>query len=567
MIALILLIIPSLITGQTIQRNDTNDQSDVTCTNLTCNIDCNAEYACSTNIYCPTSADCTECTINCNSDNSCRNATIYGYNCSTVSITTSGTQYGLAQTTIYAPSNDGDLVIRSEMGSDYGLYQSTIYDNSNTNKIEIECSNSTNCSEISVNGENSDQFMMKCIDNSECGYNTIKCPNNYNGNQNGSCQLLFNGSTVYGNEYYALKGFDIVWCLFCFSFFLSFCVFFFFVCVCLCGACCCLFVLYLLFDVFLFPFFFFAFCFQHFQKHKKTRYHNSKPQWLDCDLFCFCFVVLFILMLVFTQDITVTYSSVSYTSMDSIFCGFNYATTCDIFESNGTCGNCIFDNVDITSNSTIECNNEYSNCLINCNEDDSCSNKDIYCRESGGGGSGTCENCVINCAGEKACDGITLFSNDCNYVTMYGFDSSSIVNSEINSPSNNGSLNILLENVFDLDYTEDVPNYFDSNTINGNESTNWIEINCNGVECGNNNVNGENIDYFELNCRDGAYCLKNVIYCPETSTSSASCQINFEDDSTGNDNSYYITGEWLIVRFWNNTIAITYNKIHTIIHA
>ena len=229
---------------ETITRDTANDYSTARCSNSTtdCTIDCTEEYSCGGEIHCPGTTSCSTCTILCNARHACHYATIYSHQCGTVDISTKDSDFGLAETIIYAPNNDGDLTISSDSGNK-GFYASTVYDNKYTNSITLECKdttyvdvgggthqpNATNeCSSNIIYASNSNELFIDCQQYVDCVENEFYCPLN-NLEYESGCDVTFNQATIDANIYYSPHGL-IVMLLCCYVFYCCFLLLF---CLCL----------------------------------------------------------------------------------------------------------------------------------------------------------------------------------------------------------------------------------------------------------------------------------------------------------------------------------------------
>ena len=224
-IALTLSFLHRTIIGQTISRSTPFDSSSVDCddTGNQCTVECTAEQSCSGEIHCPSGSSCTTCNIECTSDSSCKNSIIYSYNCSSVSVTVDG-DYSLESSTVYAPGDNGQLIIVAD-STDYGFHQSTVYADKETNKIKIECYDREQVNDGSGNyapravceccgntiyATDSSYFEWQCQSTTDCGVNEIYCPANFAGNSINSCLISHTQNNVTGNKYYAINGIGIV---------------------------------------------------------------------------------------------------------------------------------------------------------------------------------------------------------------------------------------------------------------------------------------------------------------------------------------------------------------------
>ena len=264
------------------------------------------------------------------------------------------------------------------------------------------------------------------------------------------------------------------------------------------------------------------------------------------------------------KDIEAEYSSVvDYGNDDTIHCGTDYNTVCPITRSGATisCDGCDFSSMNATyetissSSSRITCTDESPNCIINCiDENDACWDIDLYCRpiESFVLESTECTHCIINCANEYACDNVRVYSFDCDTVTINALAPESFLNSKIyaQNMSSNGTVSILAQNVFDFINAADTA-YFRNNLIESDqnrveEETNLIiELDCNGVECDNNQFFVTKSEYFEMNCFNGADCTDNNIYCPKNGKndySDAACNIVYDDSEASGNQFFTIDG-------------------------
>ena len=255
-----------------------------------------------------------------------------------------------------------------------------------------------------------------------------------------------------------------------------------------------------------------------------------------------------------------SYSSLTtYSPTDSLSCGIDYSSSCDILlfdaDSSGTyqnvsCHGCYFEAVDTASNNIMQCDDSYSNCLINCPASQSCLDRKMYCRptdyvigQSSGGHE--CQNCVINCAHDDACVDFEVYSFDCANVLIYGLGELSLKNGNIMAPYN-GNLFVYAGNGLETSYdtnSNDSIDFTRGNNFILNE-TNSFEFECDGpFACIKNSINAKFGYYFEMNCFDGANCSFNTIYCPDNELNDGvSCVINYDDAQAGFNTYFAVDG-------------------------
>ena len=123
-----------------------------------------------------------------------------------------------------------------------------------------------------------------------------------------------------------------------------------------------------------------------------------------------------------------TYSSLtSYNTPDTLYCGLNYDTNCDISISgdNVTCDACLFEEVNTAVDNKMSCDENYESCLISCRGSNACFGRGLYCRPIDyviGETSGKkCQNCVISCLTDDACKVIQVYTFDCESVQINAF--------------------------------------------------------------------------------------------------------------------------------------------------
>ena len=187
-----------------------------------CTVICNAEYACSGEIHCPSTSSCSSCVIDCDGEYACANSTLYSHDCRNVDVFTARS-YGLAYSTMIAPGNGGELDILI-ISASYGLYLSTLIAVEDTYEIDLTCSDSSyvdvngtfkpnaknECINNTIDATKSDYLSWQCQSDTKCANTIVYCPKNYNGYFINSCSVSHSDNIVYNNIYYAANGIPIV---------------------------------------------------------------------------------------------------------------------------------------------------------------------------------------------------------------------------------------------------------------------------------------------------------------------------------------------------------------------
>ena len=251
-------------------------------------------------------------------------------------------------------------------------------------------------------------------------------------------------------------------------------------------------------------------------------------------------------------------SLTTYSPSDSLSCGIDYSSSCDILlfdeDSGGTyqnvsCHGCYFEAVESATNNIMECDDSYSNCLINCPGSQSCLDRKMYCRPTNyviGQTSGhECQNCVINCGHDDACIDFEVYSFDCANVLIYALGELSMKKGNIVAPYN-GNLFVYAGNALESSYDTSGNNsviFAQGNTFIANE-TNYFEFECEGsFACIRNTIYAEFGYYFEMNCFSGANCSFNNIYCPDNRLNDGvSCNIYYDDSQAAFNNYFAVEG-------------------------
>ena len=169
-----------------------------------CTITCDGvddDVCADTYLICGSNDECGECIINCLSPFSCHNSIILGNKCKFVEINI-GEFCAVNQMKIYAPTNNGSLVLNAMNGSSQ-FVSNYIYSNKHTNNIEINCDHNGNiCRNNTVYAESiNGDLDFNCYGyNVNCDYSQIHCPINNDSLCNIEC------SHCSHSEIYSLNG-------------------------------------------------------------------------------------------------------------------------------------------------------------------------------------------------------------------------------------------------------------------------------------------------------------------------------------------------------------------------
>ena len=171
-----------------------------------CYITCDGAFSCRyKTLYCPSGNGCDYCYINCTGAFACQEGFVYGYNCTLLQILFGEDAYTGDGLTIYAPNDNGSLLIdtTANVYATYAFRGAMIHSgDQSSNEIIINCrGNATasawECREPKIYGKTANYVELNCVEETYCYNVDIGCPlgSNKDGTSNPSCFIHCDGSS------------------------------------------------------------------------------------------------------------------------------------------------------------------------------------------------------------------------------------------------------------------------------------------------------------------------------------------------------------------------------------